>query len=155
MNVRLATENELKRINELRKQLFDLHASEKPEVFKPGFTKELQDYIHDVWNDPEQYIIVAEQDGEICGYAILHHINRPENQVMLEQDFLNIDEIGVDERFQRQGVAKTMISYIREFARQKGFHRIELFVWDFNKNAAELYESVGFSTFRCNMAMLI
>ena len=93
MRVRSAYKSELNRINELRKQLFDLHASEQPEVFKPGSSQEVLDAVHDIWDDPEQDLIVAEQDGTICGYAVLHHLTRPKHPVLVEQDFLNIDEI--------------------------------------------------------------
>ncbi len=41
MIVRLANENELNRINELRKQLFDLHAASEPDVFEPGDSQKL------------------------------------------------------------------------------------------------------------------
>ena len=43
MVIRFAKENELIRVNELRKQVNDLHVEGKSEVFKAGFNKELQD----------------------------------------------------------------------------------------------------------------
>ena len=106
-------------------------------------------------NDKEKEIAVAEKDGVICGFAVLHHINKPENPFMFERDFLDIDEFGVDEAFRRQGVATAMIDFIRKYAAEKGFHRIELNMWEFNKNALEFYEEVGFSTFRRYMEMFI
>ena len=59
MLIRFAKENELIQVNELRKQVNDLHVEGKPEVFKPGFNKELQDHIYTIWKDPEQKIIVV------------------------------------------------------------------------------------------------
>ena len=44
MLIRFAKENELIQVNELRKQVNDLHVEGKPEVFKPGFNKKLQDH---------------------------------------------------------------------------------------------------------------
>ncbi len=125
------------------------------DVFRSGFSEELQDYIYSIWNDKEKEIAVAEKDGVICGFAVLHHINKPENPFMFERDFLDIDEFGVDEAFRRQGVATAMIDFIRKYAAEKGFHRIELNMWEFNKNALEFYEEVGFSTFRRYMEMFI
>ena len=124
-------------------------------MFRSGFSEELQDYIYSIWNDKEKEIAVAEKDGVICGFAVLHHINKPENPFMFERDFLDIDEFGVDEAFRRQGVATAMIDFIRKYAAEKGFHRIELNMWEFNKNALEFYEEVGFSTFRRYMEMFI
>lgn len=155
MNVRFAKENELNRINELRKQVNDIHVTGKSEVFKPGFSNELQDFIKVIWNDPEQEIVVAEKDGVICGYAVLHHINKPENPFMYERDYLDIDEFGVDENYRRQGAASVMIGFIREYASQKGFNRIELNMWEFNQDALEFYEAAGFKTYRRYMEMFI
>lgn len=155
MIVRLAEENELDRINRLRRQVNDLHVSGKPEVFKPGFGQELQDHIRVIWNDPEQEIVVAESDGEIAGYAVLHHVRRPENPFMYARDTLEIDEFGVDLGYRRQGIASAMIGFIRERAAEKGFQRIELNMWEFNRDALAFYESAGFSTYRRYMEIKI
>ena len=52
VTVRFAREDELDRVNELRRQVNDLHVEGKPEVFKPGFCDELRDFIHNIWEDP-------------------------------------------------------------------------------------------------------
>ena len=155
MDVRLARGSDLSRVNELRKQVNDLHVLGKPEIFKPGFSRELQDYIYVIWEDPEQEIVVAEQDGVICGFAIVHHINRPENPFMSERDFLDIDEFGVDEKYRRQGAGSALIDYIRAWAKEKGFRRIELNMWEFNRDALAFYEAAGFTTYRRYMEMEI
>ena len=77
MVIRFAKENELIRVNELRKQVNDLHVEGKSEVFKAGFNKELQDHVYTIWKDPEQKIIVAESEGMISGLALLHISNNP------------------------------------------------------------------------------
>lgn len=155
MEIRFAKETELDRVNEIRKQVNDVHVAGKPEVFKPGFSKELQDFIKVIWDDPEQEIVVAVEDDEICGFAILHHINKPENPFMWERDFLDIDEFCVDEKHRRKGVATQLISYIKEYAKEKGYHRLELNMWEFNESALEFYESVGFETYRRYMEIML
>ena len=155
MNIRFANQNDLDSVNALRKQVSSLHAAGKPEVFKPEFSQEVRDFLFQIWNDPEQEIVVAERDCQVCGYAVLHHIIRPENPAKWEQDFLDIDEFGVDEACRRQGLATEMIAFIREFAAQKGYSRIELNMWEFNKEALAFYEAVGFVTFRRFMEMTL
>ena len=155
VEVRWARESELERVNELRMQVNAIHVAGKPEVFKPGFPEELRNYIYTIHEDPEQFIVVAEKDGTICGFAVLHHINKPENPFMKERDFLDIDEFCVDEAFRRQGIASEMIAFIREFAKEKGFHRIELNMWEFNQDALAFYEAAGFRTYRRYMEMFI
>ena len=153
MTVRFAREDELGRVNELRRQVSELHAAGKPDVFKPGFPREMEDFLLLIWNDPEKEVVVAEQDGRVCGYAVLHYIHRPENPSKFKMDYLDIDEFGVDEACRRQGAATAMIDFIRAYAKEKGLRRIELNMWEFNKGALAFYEAVGFATYRRYMEM--
>lgn len=151
--VRFAREEELDRVNELRKQVNDLHVKGRPETFKPGFSKALADHIHTIWDDPEQSIVIAERNGVIVGFAVLHHIVRAENPFMFERNFLDIDEFCVDEAYRRTGVATELIDGIKELARKSGFDRIELNMWEFNRGALAFYEAAGFQTYRRYMEM--
>ncbi len=151
--IRFANEGDLDRVNVLRKQVNDLHVQGKPEVFKPGFCAELRDYVRVIFADPRQRIVVAEKDGVLCGFAVLNHITRPDNPFMFERDFLDIDEFCVDRDHRRQGVASAMIRFIREYAREQGFSRVELNMWEFNQDALAFYEKAGFKTFRRYMEM--
>lgn len=155
MVIRFAKEDELERINVLRKQVNDLHVEGKPDVFKPGFNEELQNYVYYIFKDPEQKIVVADKDGEICGFAILHHIYKPENPFMKVRDFLDIDEFCVDENHRREGIATAMVEFIKNFAKEQGYHRLELNMWEFNQDALAFYEVAGFETFRRYMEMFI
>lgn len=124
--MRFAKESEIVRVNELRKQVNDLHVEEKSEIFRAGFNDELRDFIYKIWKDPEQKIVVAELNGVVCGFAVLHHIHRPENPFMLERDFMDVDEFCVDKEYRRQGIATKMMSFIRNYTKEKGIKRLEL-----------------------------
>ncbi len=154
VDVRLAREEDLEQVNALRKEVNDLHVAGKPEVFKPGFCGELRDFIHVIMEDPNKEVVVAEADGKIRGFAILNHIVRPENPYMYERNFLDIDEFGVDGTCRRQGIASAMIRFIRDYAREKGYGRLELNMWEFNRGALAFYETAGFKTFRRYMEIL-
>ncbi|MBQ6568791.1 MAG: GNAT family N-acetyltransferase [Clostridia bacterium] len=148
MSVRFAKFEELGRVNELRRQVNELHAEGKPEIFKKGFGKELSDYIFEIFDDPQKEIIVCEREGKICGFAVLNHIIKPENPFMYERRFLDIDEFCVDEDERRKKVGAEMIDFVRQYAKDRGFDRIELNMWEFNRDALEFYEAQGFATYR-------
>ena len=148
VTVRFAREEDLERVNELRRQVNDVHVQGRPETFRAGFDDALRDHIYTMWNDPEQEIVVAVQDGKVCGFAGLKHISKPENPYMFAQDFLEIHEFGVDENSRRQGAASEMVRFIRDWAKEQGFHRIELNMWAFNRGALAFYEAAGFETYR-------
>ena len=92
--------------------------------FKANFYEGLSDYIYEIWNDDKKEIIVAINEGEIVGYAVPAHINRAETPFMYERDYLDIYEIGVDKDLRRHGVASEIISYILDYAKDKGFKRV-------------------------------
>ena len=155
MRIRFAEEKDLDQINELRRQVNDLHVAGEPDTFKPGFPAELQDYIRTIDRDPEKNIVVAESDGLICGFAILHHVHKPETPYMFIREYLDIDEFCVDQNHRRQGIASELIGYIRTYAKERGYRRIELNMWEFNRDALAFYEAVGFTTYRRYMKMTI
>ncbi len=155
MEIRFAHESDLDAVNVLRKQVNDLHVAGKPEVFRPGFSDALRDYVHTIFADRDQQIVVADDGGSVCGFAVLHHIVKPENPFMYARDFLDIDEFCVDEGHRRQGIASAMIGFIRDWAKENGFTRIELNMWEFNRDALAFYEAAGFTTYRRYMEMML
>lgn len=151
--VRFAKEEELERINEIRKMVNDVHVDGRPDIFKGGFEENLRDYIYEIWKAENKDIIVAERDGVICGFACIQIVDKPENPFMNARRYVDVDEFGVDEKFRRQGVATEMIEFIREDAGKRGINRVELNMWEFNEGALAFYESVGFHTYRRYMEL--
>ena len=153
MVVRFAEYGDLERVNELRRQVNELHVQGRPQTFKPGFPKELRDHVYKVFADPEQRIAVCEAEGEIRGFAVLNHVIRPETDYMFERDFIDIDEFCVDENYRRRGIATELIRFCADHARKLGFDRLELNMWEFNSDALAFYEAVGFTTYRRYMEL--
>ncbi|MBS6194109.1 MAG: GNAT family N-acetyltransferase [Clostridiales bacterium] len=146
--VRFAEKADLDRVNELRKQVNEIHAAGRPDIFKPGFGRELQDLVYAMWSDDNKNVIVAERNGVICGYACVVYVGRPEGRYTCQRKFYHIDEFGVDEKARRQGIATEMFTFIRKDAREKDFLKIELDMWEFNEGALKFYEAIGFRTYR-------
>ena len=151
--IRPAALPDLPAVNELRRQVNDLHVVGKPEIFKPGFGAELEQYVYAIMEDGDKEIVVAEADGRICGFAVLHAVNRPENPYMFPRRFLDIDELCVSADCRRQGVGKALIDYACRCGREQGFDRLELNMWEFNRDALAFYEALGFSTYRRYLEM--
>lgn len=155
MNIRPATYDDLPRVNELRRQVNDLHVQGKPEWFRPGFSEELQQYLYTLYDSEDHDVLVAERDGVIVGFACLKYVERPESPYRLACRFLEIEEIGVDENCRRSGAGRALVEAARRIAKEKDFPRIDLNMWSFNDSALAFYESVGFTTYRRYMEMPI
>ncbi|MBR4224274.1 MAG: GNAT family N-acetyltransferase [Oscillospiraceae bacterium] len=153
MHVRVAGRDDLTKVNELRRQVNDVHTAGEPGIFKQGFGEDLRAYIYKIYDDPAKSIIVAEDEGEICGFAVLLRFNKPESPYSRERRYLNVEEFGVDEAHRRKGVGRELMRYIRDTAKAEGFDRVELDMWEFNQGALAFYEDMGFTTYRRYMKM--
>lgn len=146
--VRFAKEKDLDRVNELRKQVNDIHVEGRPDVFKAGFGNEIRDLAKVILESENSDIIVAERDGIICGMACVDYVNRPETAYGNARSFYHVQEIAVDTEFSRQGVAKELLEFMITDAKKRKLNKIELDVWEFNDSAIEFYQAVGFSQTR-------
>ena len=153
--VRYANREDLPRVNELRKQVNDLHVEGRPDIFKPGFNQEMQDFLYKIFESDNMNVIVAEREGVICGFACVQYVDKPESPYSYARLFYDVDEFCVDAAFRRQGVATEMFDFIKQQAKAKGFDRVELNMWEFNEDARAFYEAVGFTTYRRYMQMEI
>lgn len=103
--VRFAEEKDLPRVNELREQVAALHASGRPDIFRPDFCQELRARAGEMLRRGNSGILVAERGGTVCGMAGVEYLTCPESPYSCERKFNHISEFGVDKAFQRQGVA--------------------------------------------------
>lgn len=149
--VRLAEKEELGRVNEIRKQVSEVHYKGRPDKFRKDFCDELMKWIYTAWDNENSDILVAVRDDEICGFASVEYVHRPLSPYSLPRKFYHIAEFGVDEKYRRQKVATELFSFIRTHAKENGFDKIELDVLEFNEAAIKFYETVGFRTYRRDM----
>lgn len=142
--VRFAEEKDLDKINELRKQVNDIHVEGRPDMFKAGFGTELKEVAKTMLEETDSDIIVAERDGEICGMACVDYVMKPETPYSRARSFYHVQEIAVDKNHRRKGVAKELFEFMVADAKKRNLDKIELDVWEFNSSAIEFYEAVGF-----------
>ncbi len=62
----------------------------------------------------------------------------------LDNKTIYIDNVAVDARSRRQGVAKKMLSFVEDYARENRKSVLKLWVAHLNKNAYDLYRKFGF-----------
>ena len=142
--VRFAKEKDLDIINELRKQVNDIHVEGRPDLFKAGFGAEIRDFAKVIMSGENSDIIVAERNGIICGMVCVDYVNKPETPYSKARSFYHVQEIAVDANHRRQGVAKELLEFMIADAKKRKLGKIELDVWEFNDSAIEFYQAVGF-----------
>lgn len=85
-------------------------------------------------HNPAAHFLVAEQGGELAGYAGMSHV--------LDEGY--VFNIAVAPPFRRQGAARALLSALDRFAREKRLAFLSLEVRVSNSAAIALYRSCGF-----------
>lgn len=146
--VRYACMADIPQINVLRRSVNELHVTGRPDFFRSDAWPVIEGRAAELLCSETDGILVALTDGEIAGFAVVNYIDRPENPYMRARRFYHVEEFGVAERFRRMGVATALVAFMKQDARERGFSRIELDMWEFNEGALAFYERAGFRTYR-------
>lgn len=144
--------DDFKRVNEIAKQVHELHVNWRPDIFvsvEEVIEKERFKYLIE-----NKEIYVVKKENEIIGYIT---INTKERKVhgMHDRKVLEIDAIGVDENHRGNGAGTMLINYVIELARKNKYTDIYLSVNEENKEAIKLYEKIGMKIKNIHYSMKI
>lgn len=148
ITVRPAAYEELARVNEIRRYVNDVHVAGRPDIFRPGFSRELEQILYQRFETENWDILVAVLDGKIAGFASVEYLDKPESPYNLARKMYHVEEFGVDPAFHRKGAATALVEYMKRDAARRGYPKIELDMWEFNQGALAFYENAGFATYR-------
>lgn len=113
---------DIEEVAEIEKAVFSMPWSK--EAFEDTIQKDMTIYI------------VAKKQGKVAGYCGL----------WISFDEADIMNVAVDAKYRRQGIAKQMLSFLMEKAKEKGVERFTLEVRESNQSAINLYEKLGFKS---------
>lgn len=148
--IRYALPEDYKEVEEIMKQVQQLHIDLRPDVYKPvdvvlpyeEFEKEIQ----------EKTFVVAEYDGNVVG--ILSYMCRHvEADKRVTRDTIFIDCLAVEEKYRGKGIGHRLLDFAKNIVQEKGFDGLELQVNAKNIHAKKMYESYGFAEMSINMEL--
>lgn len=84
-------------------------------------------------------ILVAEEDGALCGWASLNRYSP-----RLAYDGVADLSIYVRRELRGRGLGSALLEELEASARANGFHKLVLFAFDFNEPGQRLYRRSGF-----------
>ena len=96
-------------------------------------------YLRSFLARPENYLIVATEDGESIGYVVAYLLDRVDR----DRHMMLLYEISVEESHHRRGVGSAMINLLKTFCRQRGVMKMWVYTNKSNAAAMRLYESTG------------
>ena len=155
MIVRRAQERDIPKILDLLLQVLNIHAEGRPDLFIPDTTKYTIEELKVMIKDDNAPIFVADEDGEVLGYAFTVMKRRLHNNNMTDIKTLFIDDLCVDENARGKHVGRQLFDYVKEYARTEDVYPITLNVWSFNDPAIGFYEKVGLRPMETVMELIL
>ena len=155
MIIRRAKESDLNTINRLLCQVLTVHHNGRPDIFKPNSKKYTDEELLEIIADDERPIFVAEDEGEVTGYAFCIIQQHKDNNILTDIKTLYIDDLCVDESARGQHIGKELYEYVLDFAKKEGFYNLTLNVWSCNKDALKFYEKMGLTPQKIGMEKIL
>lgn len=129
------------KINNLAKQVHELHVSWRPDLFLSVDEVIKKEELKERIDNKE--IFVAKVQNHIVGY-IIFNIKEKNNPNMRYKKQLHIEAICVDEKKRGRGIGTELLKFVRVIAKENNCTDMYLTVNEENINAMKLYEKFGF-----------
>ena len=143
MIIRRAENKDIYGINVLLRQVLDVHQNGRPDIFKKGAKKYTDAELFEIIADSKRPIFVAEDYGEIIGYAFCMFKQHTGSNILTDIKTLYIDDLCVNERHRGKHIGKTLYEHVLSFAKNEDCYNVTLNVWTCNQGALRFYEKMG------------
>lgn len=147
--VRQAQSSDFEQVARLEKQVFDLHADHRPDLFRPGADGTLnRKRFDELMSGDKDAIFVADEGGTVLGFVQVSIQDLSDRTWTPIRTKVDIDAIGVDESRRGEGIGTLLLSAAERWAKEHGATFITMSVHDFNSKARHAYESAGYRSQR-------
>ncbi len=144
MHIRRAEAGDIPAIHAILRQVNDVHAALRPDLFHAGGTKYTQEELRAILADGSRPVFVADVGGRTVGYAFC--VEKRGGTATLY-----LDDLCVDEGWRRQGIAAALFDAVTAYAKERGLYSVTLNVWAGNDGARAFYESRGMTVQKTTM----
>ena len=156
MTIRRAEKQDTGRIIALLRQVLEVHAKIRPDIFVSGTAKYSEAELEEMIRDDRKPIYVAlDESGKAIGYVFCQIREQPLSGYMVPFRYFFIDDLCVDEKTRGHGVGKALFEYAVREARRLGCYEVTLNVWAGNGNAERFYEKLGMKTKERQMELIL
>jgi ribosomal protein S18 acetylase RimI-like enzyme len=143
--VRRATPADLPRIGRLGALLVEEHYDFDPQRFLParqGTPQGYASFISTQLEDPDKAVLVADEDGDVIGYA--YSAVEGYDYMALRGPAGVLHDIIVDPEHRGRGVGRLLLNATLAFFRSRAMPRVVLSTAERNEAAQRLFASIGF-----------
>lgn len=156
MQIRDAAPKDAKQILNLLRQVLELHAAIRPDLFVSGTTKYTEAELHAIFRDPARRTwVAAEENGDVLGYVFCEIRDHTDTNNMVPHTELYIDDLCVDSGARGRQIGRHLFRHVQQAAAQMGCYEITLNVWTGNDGARAFYEKMGMRPQATHMELIL
>ncbi|EDL69951.1 GNAT family N-acetyltransferase [Vibrio campbellii] len=143
MKIRPATSDDLNALFDLNKQINELHHLYAPQAFVAP-SEEDRTFLINMLADEERLFLVAEEGQQVLGFITATITQNETISFLIKDPVCRIGTIVVDENQKSKGVGRALMAAVEQWARESGATQVRLEVMEFNHNAQQFYDKLGF-----------
>lgn len=143
MKIRPATPDDLNALFDLNKQINELHHRHAPQAFVAP-SEEDRTFLRNMLADEERLFLVAEEGQQVLGFITATITQNETISFLIKDPICRIGTIVVDENQKSKGVGRALMTAVEQWARESGATQVRLEVMEFNHNAQQFYDYLGF-----------
>ncbi|WP_346870612.1 GNAT family N-acetyltransferase [Clostridium sp. UBA5119] len=146
LHVREAIISDYIEINNLVKEVHNLHVENRPDVYMNTDTPLTKEDFYELLSTSDTKVFVVEDiNKELVAYSIVKIMAHRSIQILRTMTVAYIDDFCVKASKQKNGIGRLLFDYVVSYAKSEGALSLQLIVWEFNKDAIKFYESLGMS----------
>ncbi|MGN1399980.1 MAG: GNAT family N-acetyltransferase [Bacillus sp. (in: firmicutes)] len=132
----------------LNQFVHNMHVKLYPDYFKEYDYEGSKAFFKEMVNRPDILFLLAEEERENIGYAMLEKKEYPDTIFKKPYRSLYIHQISVSDRYKNKGYGTKLLEKACYLAKEEGIDKVELDYWLGNKEAEEFYFRKQFKPYR-------
>jgi ribosomal protein S18 acetylase RimI-like enzyme len=122
----------------------DLHCARRPDHFRPTHVGQMLLWYRERLEQPATRAWIAEDEAEAVGYVLTLTHHTPESPFARARRWLEIDQLAVEPKHRRCGIARALVGRAIDTAKRDGIAAVEATCWSFNDHAHALFRRLDF-----------
>ena len=155
INIRSAELRDIPALDRLLYEVHKVHSDARPDLFRAGAKKYTDEQLKEILQSDKTPVFVAEQEGQVVGYAFCIHRQFVGDNNMTDVRTLYSDDLCVDEAARGKHIGTKLYDFVLDFARRQGYYNVTLNVWADNKAAVKFYEKIGLRIQKIGMEKIL
>ncbi|EHK2441507.1 GNAT family N-acetyltransferase [Clostridium perfringens] len=155
--IRFADKEDYKVINEIIREVHDLHVKNRPDVhIETDKSLSKEEFKEILGDDRYKMFLVQERESkEVVAFSLIQIIGPRNITILTPVKTALIDIFCVKENYRKSGIGKFLFEYIVSFVKKEEVNTLQLVVWEFNKEAIKFYESLGMQKRNISMELAL